>query len=81
MNLTELNNLLDSNNIRKDAYSLKGGMSNEAYCIEIKNGIWQVYYSERGLMTSLREFETEDEACTHFYQWIMSDTLVKAVSK
>jgi len=63
-------------NVRLDAYSLYGGLPNEAYCIDEKNGIWQVYYSEQGTAGSMMEFDTESEACDYFYNWVVSDISV-----
>jgi hypothetical protein len=73
MDRKQLQSLLISKNVRSDAYSLYGGLPNEAYSIYEKNGIWQVYYSERGAAESIMKFDTEAEACNYFYNWIMSD--------
>lgn len=72
MNLIRLESLLLSENIPTHAYSLKGGLPNEAYCITSVNGVWQVYYSERGSKAKLTEFQSEDDACQYFYNWMMS---------
>jgi hypothetical protein len=61
--LIELEHKLSVSNIPKDAYSLSGGLPNEAHCIESVDGRWQVYYSERGIRTGVRRFDTEREAC------------------
>lgn len=47
-------------------------MPNEAYCIEEENDNWHVYYSERGIKTSIGYFESEQEAC---------DCLLKEIKK
>ena len=47
-----------------------GNLPNEAYCMEEIGGKWYTYYSERGQRTSLKEFETEQEACSYFLDWI-----------
>ncbi|WP_295716665.1 hypothetical protein [Mucilaginibacter sp.] len=73
MDRKQLEALLKSKNIRPDAYSLYGGLPNEAYCIDGKNGVWKVYYSERGTAGSTMRFDTEAGACDYFYNWIMSD--------
>lgn len=44
-----------------------GGLPNERLCM-VKENYWQVYYSERGLKTGLREFQTESEACEYFLE-------------
>lgn len=74
MNFKELESRLISENIRRDVYSLKGGLSNEAYCISQTNGIWEVYYSERGIKSGLKVFQKEEEACQYFY-----DSLIKTL--
>ena len=51
-------------------YDLNGGLPNEAYCMEEIGGKWYTYYSERGHRTSLKAFETEQEACSYFLDWI-----------
>lgn len=67
MDIKELESRLISETIRSDVYSLKGGLTNEAYCISQNNGIWEVYYSERGNKSGLRTFEEEEGACRYFY--------------
>lgn len=64
MNLKELKNLLEENHVPTDEYSLKGGLPNEAMCIT-KNteGMWEVYYSERGRKTGLKTYLNESSAC------------------
>lgn len=52
--------------ISGDLYSIMtGGLPNENLCI-VKDGKWQVYYSERGNKSGLKIFETETEACEYF---------------
>ena len=41
------------------------GVPNEKLCI-VREGKWQVYYSERGNKSGLKVFETETEACEFF---------------
>ncbi|TKC16834.1 hypothetical protein [Robertmurraya kyonggiensis] len=74
MNFKELELRLISERIRRDVYSLEGGLPNEAYCISQTNGIWEVYYSERGSKSGLKVFRKEEEACQHFY-----DSLIKTL--
>ena len=82
MDKKQLQTLLISKNIRSDAYSFYSSLRNEAYCIDEKNGIWQVYYSERGTAWSIMKFDTEAEACDYFYNWITSDgSVMRKASK
>ena len=69
MTLKELENKLIRNGVPKDAYSLSGGLPNEAYCIEESNGKWLVYYSERGSGTGKQCFNIEQEACDYSFRW------------
>ena len=61
---------LNELNIDKHAYDLNGGLPNETYCIEESDGKWYTYYSERGKRTSFNSFETEEEACQYFLDWL-----------
>lgn len=64
MNLKELKNLLERNNVPREAYSLTGGLPNEAMCIgQNTEGVWEVYYSERGRKTGLKTHLDESDAC------------------
>jgi hypothetical protein len=63
----ELQDRLRREMVPHDMYSLDGGLPGERLCLG-KTGVgWEVYYSERGLKTGLREFATEQEACDYFY--------------
>lgn len=73
MNLSDVQKKLTSSKVDPAAYSLTGGLPNEAYCIEHQGRIWSVYYSERGRKTSEKTFETEDEACREFLERIIGD--------
>ena len=70
MTVVELERKLNEMGIRSDLYSIMaGGLPNEQLCIA-KDEFWQVYYSERGHRSGLREFETETEACEYFLKKI-----------
>jgi hypothetical protein len=58
-------------NVPKDLYSLNGGLPNEAFCLNKEDEIWEVYYSERGIKSQLKQFHSEDEAYNYFYQTIL----------
>lgn len=71
MNISDLQTRLLKSNVPADAYSLTGGLPNEAYCIEQgTDGKWDTYYCERGQRTSLRTFDTETEACDYFFNCV-----------
>ena len=74
MTLEELSNELLNLGVRKDAYSLEGGLPSEAYCINRLKDHWEIYYSERGLKSGLQIFKSENEACKTFLDLIARDT-------
>lgn len=67
MTKSELRARLLAENISQDLYSLDGGLPGEKLCLSNTGNKWQVYYSERGLKTGLKEFDSEHDACDHFY--------------
>lgn len=67
MNRNDLLEILRRENIPENAYSLFGGLPNEKFCIN-KMEYWEVYYSERGIKTQLKKFDTEDKACEYLYK-------------
>jgi hypothetical protein len=76
MERKELEVFLINKNIRPDTYSLNGGLPNEAYCLDEKNGIWKTYYSERGSAVSVKEFDSENDACEYFLNWLIDDPAI-----
>ena len=73
MNVKELNQLLISKHVPPDAYSLKGGLPNEALCIERDGKKWHLYYSER--KSTINYYENEDEVVSAFLTLIERDVL------
>ena len=53
-----------------DLVDFENEYPNERYCIRMKNGKWQVYYSQKGQKTGLREFEMESDASEHLLSLI-----------
>ncbi|MDE6470292.1 MAG: hypothetical protein K2L19_04655 [Eubacterium sp.] len=75
MNIKELINTLNKN-IPKEAFSIINGgyqFPSETYCLNILNGKFEYYYSERGIKTGLKEFDNENEACEYFYNELLSE--------
>ena len=68
MTKNELRERLARESIPTDAYNLDGGLPNEAFCLCNNDNIWEVYYSERGQKSMLKQFESEDDACDYFYK-------------
>ena len=68
MKKNELHILLINSNVPEDSYYLEGGLPNEAFCLNKEDDdIWEVYYSERGVKSQLKKFESEEDACENFY--------------
>ncbi len=60
--------MLNEFRVPEDLYSIRvGGLPNEKLCI-VKEDKWQIYYSERGRKTGLKEFKSESEACEYFLE-------------
>lgn len=70
MRLNQLEKELLELNIPNDVYSLKGGLPNETFCVSEEDGKWETYYSERGNKSGRKLFDTEEEACQYFLNWI-----------
>ena len=74
MNRAKLKQVLDNEGIRADAYDLEGGDGSERYNLRECNGVWDVYYSERGIESGLRRFSNEQEACVHLLNLLREDS-------
>ncbi|WP_226681963.1 hypothetical protein [Sutcliffiella horikoshii] len=71
MKKQELEKTLINANVPNDLYNLNGGLPNEAFCLNRNQNLWEVYYSERGVKSQLKKFNTEEEACDYFYQTVL----------
>lgn len=63
----ELKDRLQMEGIPEEMYSLEGGLPGERLCLGQTETGWEVYYSERGLKSGLKHFDTEQDACGYFY--------------
>ncbi len=72
MNRVELKKELQTLGVRDDAYSLDG-TRDEAYCLDHSSAGWSVYYSERGMESSKKVFNSESEACAHLKSLLAGD--------
>lgn len=78
MNKNELKKILTNLKIRTDAYYLNGGAPpDEIYVLEEIYGKWFVYYSEKGLRSGEREFNSEDAACRYLLERLKADPSAK----
>jgi hypothetical protein len=74
MTRAELEQLLDRERVRPDAYSLYGQVPDECLCLLPAPGGWTVFYSERGGRMGPRHFETEADACDFIAMRLLADT-------
>ena len=66
MNVKEMRAEIERLGISNDLYSiLQGGTPNEKLCL-IYDCDWKIYYSEHGLKTGEKAFQSEEEACEVF---------------
>jgi hypothetical protein len=70
MKRQELKQRLIRRGVPDDMYSLDGGFPNETYCLNRHDRVWEIYYSEKGMKSGIREFVSEEEACEYFYRLI-----------
>jgi hypothetical protein len=73
VNTSELQRRLRAEGVSADAYDLSGQAKNETYVLRRDTDGWSVFYSERGLETSLRKFATETEACEYLLAQLQGD--------
>ena len=59
-------------NIRSSAFDLDG-QGDECYVLSGTDNHWSVYYSERGLETKKRHFESEAAALKHLFSLLKND--------
>lgn len=71
MTIAELRRRLEDAHVPPETYSLTGGLPDRALCIEQLGDKWRVYYSERGLRSDVRAFETEADATHYFWETFM----------
>ena len=74
MKVAELSKELQKLDIDELSYSIGYTSDSEKYVIDsIPNGKWVTYYSEKGLRTGERTFDSEEEACNYFIQTLKRD--------
>ena len=76
LDVGRLAKLLAERGVDPASYSLTGGHPLERYVLDQRGHDWVVYYSERGLETGLRTFQSEDLACRHFADLLWEDRTV-----
>lgn len=80
MNKRELKEALDKEGIHPSYYSLNGligGPWDGVRILDKQGKKWVTYYFERGAKWDIKVFESEDEACNYFFQWISNDPITR----
>lgn len=73
MNIELLKKRLDDQKVSVFMYSLDGKNQDEAYCIDENNGVWEVFYYERGNKNILSVHDNEHGACLALEKEILKD--------
>ena len=69
MNISELERRLVEEGCSKSHYSI-GYRDSDVFCLLNENGIWRVFYTERGLdQEPIFESPSEEEACEFFFKY------------
>jgi hypothetical protein len=71
-NRLKLIRALQAAGVRPGAYSVSGA-EDLALCLENVDGLWEVFYFERGGKTFSKRFSSESDACTYMYEELMGD--------
>jgi hypothetical protein len=74
MNVNNLKYELDCAGVSPREYGLDGNNfpGDQMVLGEQSNGIWEVFYTERGYRSELVSFKSESAACEHFLDWVLS---------
>lgn len=81
MNVKELKQILIAKKINPLSYNFIGKWENEDFCLVYRDGMWEVYYSERGNRNCLKRFSKEEEACQYFFEWAFQFSSMKYTDK
>lgn len=72
MNRTELKKILEQNNVPNYVYNFDPqGQKDERFTLVCEDGLWHVYYVERGVKTTDESFESEAAACEYLRSAIL----------
>jgi len=73
----EITKVLNGNDVSVEQYALGIPDCDEHYCLHVEEGLWNVYYSERGVRSSLCLFSNVNDAVNFFVWSLISDKLPK----
>lgn len=80
MTVQDLKAKLDTFAVPEHMYSLlKGGLPNERLCLIKTDDGWEIYYSERGEKNGIKSFDSEDAACSYFYQKMLKQKFLHGI--
>lgn len=72
MKASELDKLLRDEGCNPSSYSVLGS-AHEAWCIDVRNGKWEIFFSERAEdFPPIFSSALEEEACEFFFKKVMS---------
>ncbi len=72
MNKNELQHILNENSVSPGLYNIDGkGVRDQKMCLSQKEKKWQVYYTEKGMIFDLKEFDSENDACQELFDRLM----------
>jgi hypothetical protein len=77
VNRASLRELLDRENVDPRSYAFDSPRPVEQYCLDVEPPRWHVYYAERGLRTTERVYDNEDEACRDLLDRLLRDRTTK----
>lgn len=70
MRIEELRNIMENSKANRFSYSINSSLKDDAYHIIREDGVWNVFYMERGKKNEYGVFKIEEEACKCFYEII-----------
>lgn len=75
MNKSELQEILTNKKVPVSSYSLDGKLYPDRFELRLCNNEWMVYYcDERGNKHDLKIFDSEEKACSYFYDFVRNNS-------
>jgi hypothetical protein len=74
MNVDELKRELGNAGVNPREYAINGNdFPGDQFVVGLdSNGVWEVFYTERGYRSERMNFKSESAACEHFLNWVLS---------
>lgn len=67
----ELKQRLMKENVPHIYYGINGIFFDNVFVLNKNNERWETYWTEKGNKYQLKVFDTEEEACEYYYNWLM----------